>query len=134
MVGAGDILLVAKRDRLGRDVLNVALVERLVERRGGRVYSAAGEGTDDDGPTGQLMRTMVDAFAAYERAIIRVRTESAMAVAKAARAAASAVSRGATGSAAMAGRSNRMPTSAPRSRRSASCGRAGTRSSPSATS
>ena len=51
-----------------RDVLNVALVERLVERRGGRVYSAAGEGTDDDGPTGQLMRTMVDAFAAYERA------------------------------------------------------------------
>ncbi len=82
MVGAGDILLVAKRDRLGRDVLNVAMVERLVERRGGRVYSAAGEGTDDDGPTGQLMRTMVDAFAAYERAIIRNRTKSAMAAAK----------------------------------------------------
>ena len=57
MVGVGDVLMVAKRDRLGRDVLNVAMIERLVERRGARVYSAAGEGTDDDGPTGRLMRT-----------------------------------------------------------------------------
>jgi DNA invertase Pin-like site-specific DNA recombinase len=82
MVGPGDLLLIAKRDRLGRDVLNVAMIERLVERRGARVHSAAGEGSDDDGPSGQLMRTIVDAFAAYERALIRARTRSAMAVAK----------------------------------------------------
>src|SRR5262245_3225867 len=50
-VRAGDVLLVARRDRLGRDVLNVAMIERLVERRGARVCSAAGEGTDDDSPT-----------------------------------------------------------------------------------
>src|SRR5688572_4461835 len=35
----GDVLLVAKRDRLGRDVVNVAMVERLVERKGARVVS-----------------------------------------------------------------------------------------------
>jgi DNA invertase Pin-like site-specific DNA recombinase len=81
-VRAGDVLLVAKRDRLGRDVLNVAMIERLVERRGARVVSAAGEGTDDDGPTGQLMRTIIDAFAQYERALIRARTRAAMAAAK----------------------------------------------------
>lgn len=77
-----DVLLVAKRDRLGRDVLNVAMIERLVERRGARVYSAAGEGSDDDGPTGRLMRQIIDAFAEYERAVIRARTRAAMAAAK----------------------------------------------------
>ena len=41
----GDVLIVAKRDRLGRDVLNVAMIERLAERKGARIVSAAGEGT-----------------------------------------------------------------------------------------
>ena len=81
-IRAGDVLMVAKRDRLGRDVLNVAMIERLVERRGARVHSAAGEGTDDDGPTGRLMRQIIDAFAEYERALIRARTRAAMAAAK----------------------------------------------------
>jgi DNA invertase Pin-like site-specific DNA recombinase len=81
-IRAGDVLLVAKRDRLGRDVLNVAMIERLVERRGARVFSAAGEGSDDDTPTGKLMRQIIDAFAEYERAVIRARTKSAMGVAK----------------------------------------------------
>ena len=80
---AGDVLLVAKRDRLGRDLLNVAMIERLVARRGARVQSAAGEGTDDDGPTGRLMRQIIDAFSEYERALIRARVRAAMAAAKA---------------------------------------------------
>jgi DNA invertase Pin-like site-specific DNA recombinase len=79
---AGDVLLVAKRDRLGRDVLNVALIERLVERKRARIVSAAGEGSDDDGPTSRLMRQVVDAFAEYERALIRARTRAAMTAAK----------------------------------------------------
>lgn len=79
----GDVLLVAKRDRLGRDVLNVSMIERLVERRGARVHSAAGEGSEDDSPTGKLMRQIIDAFAEYERALIRARTRAAMAAAKA---------------------------------------------------
>lgn len=79
----GDTLIVAKRDRLGRSVLNVAMIERLVERKGCRVLSCAGEGTDDDGPTSVLMRSIVDAFAQYERAVIRSRTRAALAALKA---------------------------------------------------
>jgi DNA invertase Pin-like site-specific DNA recombinase len=83
VIGTADVLLVAKRDRLGRDVLNVAMIERLVERKGARVVSAAGEGTEDDGPTSILMRQIIDAFSQYERQIIRHRTRVAMAAAKA---------------------------------------------------
>lgn len=74
----GDVLLVAKRDRLGRDVVNVALVERLVERKGCRIVSAAGEGTESQDPTGMLMRRIVDAFAEYERLLIGARTKAAL--------------------------------------------------------
>ncbi len=74
----GDTLLVAKRDRLGRDVLLVAMLARLVERKGARIVSAAGEGTDDDGPTSVLMRQIIDAFAQYERAMIASRTRAAL--------------------------------------------------------
>jgi hypothetical protein len=52
----GDVLLVAKRDRIGRDVIAVAMIERLVAKRGARVISAAGEGTESDDPAGLLMR------------------------------------------------------------------------------
>ena len=79
----GDVLIVAKRDRLGRDVLNVAMLERLTERKGARIVSAAGEGTDTNDPTSRLMRQIVDCFAEYERAIIRARTRAALAVKKA---------------------------------------------------
>lgn len=76
--GAG-VLLVAKRDRLARDVVLAAMVERLAERTGARVVSAAGEG-NSDGPEGMLMRGIVDLFAQYERAIIRARTKAALGV------------------------------------------------------
>ena len=82
-IGSNDVLIVAKRDRLGRDVLNVAMFERLAERKGARIVSAAGEGTETDDPTSRLMRQIVDCFAEYERAIIRTRTRAALAVKKA---------------------------------------------------
>ena len=75
--GAG-VLVVAKRDRLARDVLNAAMIERMAERVGARVVSAAGEGEGSD-PGAKLMRTMIDAFAEYERAVIRGRTVVALA-------------------------------------------------------
>jgi DNA invertase Pin-like site-specific DNA recombinase len=75
----GDVLLVGKRDRLGRDVIEVAMIERLIAKRGARIASAAGEGTDSDGPAGLLMRRMIDSFAEYERLIIASRTRSALA-------------------------------------------------------
>ena len=79
----GDTLLVAKRDRLGRDPLVVAMIERACQRKGARIVSAAGEGTDSDEPSAVLMRRMVDAFAEYERLIIGARTRAAMGAMKA---------------------------------------------------
>lgn len=76
-------LLVSKRDRIARDVIISGMLERLVERQGAKVASADGVG-NGSGPEAQLMRTMIDAFAAYERALIRARTKAALA-AKAAR-------------------------------------------------
>jgi DNA invertase Pin-like site-specific DNA recombinase len=75
----GDVLIVAKRDRLGRDVIAVAMIERLIAKRGARLVSAAGEGTESDDPSGVLMRRLIDSFAEYERLIIASRTRSALA-------------------------------------------------------
>jgi DNA invertase Pin-like site-specific DNA recombinase len=75
----GDVLLVAKRDRLGRDLIAVAMIERLVAKRGARVVSAAGEGTDSNDPAAMLMRRLIDSFAEYERALIAARTRAALA-------------------------------------------------------
>jgi len=80
--GAG-LLVVAKRDRLARDTLIAAMVERMAIDAGATVASAAGEG-EGSGPEAQLMRSLVDAFAQYERALIVARTTAALRV-KAAR-------------------------------------------------
>jgi DNA invertase Pin-like site-specific DNA recombinase len=76
--GAG-VLLVAKRDRLARDVMVAAMVERLAEKQGARVLAADGTGNDAT-PEGMLLRGIVDVFAQYERALIRARTRAALAV------------------------------------------------------
>jgi site-specific DNA recombinase len=73
------VLVVAKRDRLARDVMKAGMVEALLRRHGARVVSAAGEG-EGEGPADALMRTIVDAFAQYERALIGARTKAGMAV------------------------------------------------------
>src|SRR6185436_7180567 len=75
----GDVLLVAKRDRLGRDVIAVAMIERLISKRGARVVSAAGEGTDSSDPAALLMRRLIDSFAEYEKLLIGARTRAALA-------------------------------------------------------
>jgi site-specific DNA recombinase len=75
---AAGALIVAKRDRLGRDVVEVGLATRLVERLGAKVLAADGSG-NGDGPEAALLRGVVDVFAQYERAIIRARTRAALA-------------------------------------------------------
>lgn len=74
----GNTLIVAKRDRLGRDLIAVAMIERAVIRKGARIVSAAGEGTEGNDPSNILMRRMIDAFAEYERLIIGARTKAAL--------------------------------------------------------
>lgn len=78
--GAG-LLVVAKRDRLARDVMKSAMAEARAESLGARIVSAAGEGDGTD-PAAKLMRTIIDAFAEYERLIISARTKAALAVKK----------------------------------------------------
>lgn len=79
--GAG-VLLMAKRDRLARDTMLAAMIERMAERDGATVRTADGTG-EGDAPESVLMRRIVDAFAEYERLLIRARTKAALAVKKA---------------------------------------------------
>ena len=74
--GAG-VLAVAKRDRLARDVAVAATIDRAVEACGARVVAADGAG-NGDGPADALLRTILDAAAQYERALIRARTAAAL--------------------------------------------------------
>lgn len=74
-------LLVAKRDRLARDVVIAAMVERAVVREGSRLFSVDGIG-NGDGPADMLMRTMLDGVAQFEKAIIRKRITDALALKK----------------------------------------------------
>lgn len=78
----GDLLVVAKRDRLGRDALVMAMIEAAVKRKGAKIISLAGEGTENDDPTGMLMRRMIDAFSEYERLVIGLRVSAALQVKK----------------------------------------------------
>ncbi len=84
-IRAGDVLIVARRDRLARDVLLAGWIEKEVQKRGARIVSAAGEGNGSaNDPASKLMRTIIDAFAEYERALIRARTRAALATRRAA--------------------------------------------------
>jgi DNA invertase Pin-like site-specific DNA recombinase len=79
--GAG-VLVVAKRDRIARDVVLTAGVERAAASTGAVVVSAAGEG-NGSAPADAFMRTVIDGAAAYERALIRARTTAALGVIRA---------------------------------------------------
>lgn len=79
----GDVLLVAKRDRIGRDQMAVLMIERAVAKRGASIMSADGIGNADD-PASQFMKNVIDAASVYERGLIRARTKAAMAAKRAA--------------------------------------------------
>lgn len=79
--GAG-VLVVAKRDRIARDVVVAATIERAAQLAGARMVSADGTGNGDT-PADAFMRTVIDGAAAYERGLIRARTKAALAAKKA---------------------------------------------------
>lgn len=74
--GAG-LFVVAKRDRIARDVGVAVSVERAAKAAGAVVASAAGEGNGDS-PADEFMRGVVDLASQYERALIRSRTKAAL--------------------------------------------------------
>ena len=72
----GDVLIVYKRDRLARDLMASLLIQDLVKKADGRIVSTQGEASDDDSPTGQFIRCILDGVAQYERAMIFARMEA----------------------------------------------------------
>ena len=75
------VLLVAKRDRLARDVMKVGMVTQRVESAGATVISADGVPESNE-PTAVLMRQIIDAFSQFERSLIISRTKGALAAKK----------------------------------------------------
>jgi DNA invertase Pin-like site-specific DNA recombinase len=73
----GGILLVAKRDRIARDVLNNAVIEKMVSKKKSSIASADGAGNGDDAAAA-LMRNILAAMAAYEKALAGMRTKAAL--------------------------------------------------------
>ncbi|HEX8017747.1 MAG TPA: recombinase family protein [Flavobacterium sp.] len=75
----GDILLVARRDRLARGE-PLAFIEYAIKNRKAKLASAADEGTNgsQDDPTAYMMRAMTDVFSEFERKLIGWRTKNAL--------------------------------------------------------
>ena len=65
----GDVIIVQKRDRLGRDTFLNRDIENIISYKGARVISTLGEGMDSNSAESKLMRLIFDAFSTYEREI-----------------------------------------------------------------
>jgi DNA invertase Pin-like site-specific DNA recombinase len=78
------VLVVARRDRIARDVVLACEVERAAARAGARVVSATGEGNGDS-PADAFLRTVIDGAAQYEHGLVRARTRAALAAKRARR-------------------------------------------------
>jgi putative DNA-invertase from lambdoid prophage Rac len=80
---AGDVLVVTKMDRLGRNAMDVrATVERL-EASGVRVHCLALGGVDLTSPAGKMTMQVINAVAEFERDLLIERTNAGIKRAKA---------------------------------------------------
>jgi len=77
-LGKDDVIVVATRDRIARDLFVVAMIEAAIKRKGAKLISAAGEGTESDDPSSILVRRMIDVFGEHERLVIKARTKAAL--------------------------------------------------------
>jgi site-specific DNA recombinase len=80
---AHDVLLVARRDRLGRDVYVTAMIEAAIKRKKSTLISVTEESTNGDEPEAIVLKHIINAFSEYERVIIKKRIRKAMAAKKA---------------------------------------------------
>lgn len=81
----GDVLVVAKPDRLARSTGDLLRIVEDLERRkvALRVLSMGGQEIDTRSPTGRLMLTMLGAVAEFERSLMLERQKEGIAAAKA---------------------------------------------------
>ena len=80
----GDVLIVTKLDRLGRDAIDVSSTVKRLEVAGVKVHCLALGGMDLTSPAGKLTMGVINAVAQFERDLIIERTQSGLARVKAA--------------------------------------------------
>ena len=71
---SGDTLIIYRRDRLGRDVVKNAIIEKIVKQSGAHIHSLDVGSTETK--EGTLLATLLDAFAEYERSVIMARVKA----------------------------------------------------------
>lgn len=79
---AGDILIVTKLDRLGRDAIDVSSTVKALAEMGVRVYCLALGGADLTSSAGTMTMNVLNAVAQFERDLLIERTQSGLKRAK----------------------------------------------------
>ena len=75
---AGDILIVTRLDRLGRDAIDVSTTVRTLSEMGVRVYCLALGGADLTSSAGTMTMNVLNAVAQFERDLLIERTQSGL--------------------------------------------------------
>jgi site-specific DNA recombinase len=74
----GDFFIVAKLDRIARELIISISVQELVKKRGCKLISVNGEGSESTGIDGLIQSTIFSLFAHVERESTRQRTRNAL--------------------------------------------------------
>jgi len=80
---AGDVLVVTKLDRLGRNAMDVRATVDMLEAKGVRVHCLALGGVDLTSPAGKMTMGVIAAVAEFERDLLIERTQAGLTRAKA---------------------------------------------------
>ncbi len=79
----GDVLVVTKLDRLGRDAVDVSMTVARLEKMGVRVHCLALGGVDLTSSAGKMTMNVINAVAQFERDLLIERTQAGLSRAKA---------------------------------------------------
>lgn len=79
----GDVLIVTKMDRLGRNAMDVRMTVERLEAAGVRVHCLALGGVDLTSPAGKMTMGVINAVAEFERDLLLERTHAGIRRAKA---------------------------------------------------
>ena len=80
---SGDVLVVTKLDRLGRDAVDVSMTVNRLEKLGIRVHCLALGGVDLTSSAGKMTMNVINAVAQFERDLLIERTQAGLSRAKA---------------------------------------------------
>lgn len=78
----GDVLVVTKLDRLGRDAVDVSVTVARLEKMGIRVHCLALGGVDLTSSAGKMTMNIINAVAQFERDLLIERTQAGLSRAK----------------------------------------------------